>query len=79
MSATRKAALAAMMIAFLPVAGFAQQHEKPTLRSEEQKKQDAEIEREYERVMKGVRSQTAPSKYDPWQTVRPAASENSKK
>jgi hypothetical protein len=81
MSTTRTAVLAATIASLLPAAGYAQQQqrEKPTLRSDEQKKQDAEIERDYNRVMKGIRAQTPPSKYDPWQTVRPVDNEGGKK
>ena len=79
MSVTRTAAIAVMIIALLPVAGHAEEGEKPTLRSNEQKKEDAAIEKAYEQVVKGMKAQTPPSKYDPWQTVRPAASEGGKK
>jgi hypothetical protein len=80
MSTTRTVAIAAMMIAFLPVTAYAEEeHQKPTLRSDEQKKEDAAIEKAYEQVMKGVNARTAPTKYDPWQMVRPAANDSSKK
>ena len=68
-----------MMIALLPASAYSQEQQRPTARTDQQKKEDAEIEKAYERVMKGVNAQTAPSKYDPWQTVRPAAGQNTKK
>jgi hypothetical protein len=77
MSITRTVVIAAMIIAFLPAAAYAQEHQKPTLRSDQQKKEDAEIEKAYEQVVKGQKA--PPAKYDPWQTVRPPASEGGKK
>ncbi|HEY4855350.1 MAG TPA: hypothetical protein VIH98_01560 [Xanthobacteraceae bacterium] len=79
MSTTRTAAIAAMMIGLLPAVAYAQQEEKPTRRTDEQKKEDAAIEKAYEQVVKGMKARTPPAKYDPWQTVRPAASEGGKK
>ena len=77
MSTTRTVVIAAMIIAFLPAVAYAQEHQKPTLRSDAQKKEDAEIEKAYEQVVKGRKA--PPTKYDPWQTVRPAVSEGGKK
>lgn len=68
--------IAAVVTALLPAAAYSEEHQRPTARTDEQKKEDAAIEKAYERVMKGVNAQTAPSKYDPWQTVRPAGSQS---
>ena len=80
MRTTRIVTAAAAMIALLPATAYSQENQRPTARTDQQKKEDAEIEKDYERVMKGIKAQTAPSKYDPWQTVRPtAAADGSKK
>jgi hypothetical protein len=68
----RTVTIAAIMIALLPATAYSQEHEPATARTDEQKKEDAEIYKAYEQVMKGVNAQTAPAKYDPWQTIRHA-------
>jgi len=77
MTIPRTAAITALMIALMPAAAYAQEQEqqKPTRRTDEQKKEDAAIEKAYDQVMKGMKAQTPPSKYDPW----PPASEAGKK
>jgi hypothetical protein len=68
----RTVIIAAVMIALLPATAYSQEHKPATRRTDEQKKQDAEIEKAYEEVTKGMKSQAAPAKpWDPWQTVRP--------
>jgi hypothetical protein len=65
--------IAAMMIALLSAAtAYSQEHQPPTRRTDEQKKQDVEIEKAYEEVYKGIKAQTPSSRYDPWYTVRHA-------
>jgi hypothetical protein len=78
----RTVAVAALTIALLPATAYSQEHEPPTRRTEEQKKQDAEIEKAYQEVQKGIKAQTPSSNYDPWGTVRqqqPAASDKAKR
>jgi hypothetical protein len=74
----RKIAIAAVMIALLPAAAFAQ----TTQRTEDQKKKDTEIEKAYEQVIRDTKSQAPPpsnTKSDPWGNLRPAASDNTKR
>jgi hypothetical protein len=79
MSTIKTATIAAVMIALLPASAYAQEHQPATQRSDAEKRQDAEIEKAYEKVMKGVNAQTPRSRYDPWGTVRDRASESAKK
>jgi hypothetical protein len=78
----RRLAIAAMMIGFLPAAAYSQEQEKkPTLRSDAQKREDAEIEKAYREMIGRTKGQTksTPAKPDPWQTVRPAADDGPKR
>jgi hypothetical protein len=76
----RTVIIAATMIALLPATAYSQDHKPATTRTEEQKKEDAAIERAYQEVTKGLKAQAAPAKpWDPWQTVRPAAGESAKR
>jgi hypothetical protein len=72
----RKLAIAAVMIALLPVSAFAQ----TTQRTDDQKKKDTEIEKAYEQVIRDTRSAAPPpssnTKVDPWGTLRPTANDN---
>jgi hypothetical protein len=76
----RAVVIAGLMIALLPATAYSQDSHMPaTRRTDEQKKQDAEIEKAYHEVEKGIKAQTAPRKYDPWHTVRPAADDKAKR
>ena len=78
----RRLAIAAMMIGFLPAAAYSQEQEKkPTLRSDAQKREDAEIEKAYKEMIGRTKGQAqpAPAKPDPWQSVRPAAGDSTKR
>ncbi len=77
----RTVTIAAMMIALLPAIAYSQDHKPATTRSDEQKKEDAEIEKAYREVMKGGKGQVAPApaKTDPWQTIRPATGDSAKR
>ena len=79
MSTIKTATIAAVMIALLPASAYAQEHQPATQRSDAEKRQDAEIEKAYEQVMKGVNAQTPASKYDPWGTVRNTDNHGAKK
>jgi len=70
----RTVAVAALTIALLPAAAYSQEQQgPPTRRTGEQKKQDAEIEKAYQEVQKGIKAQTPSTNYDPWGTIRQAA------
>lgn len=79
----RRFAVAAAMLVLLPFAADAQQRDDPYLtppgaRTNEQKKTDAEIDKAYQQTVKGTRDSRPANKTDPWGTLRPAASDNSK-
>jgi hypothetical protein len=75
----RKIAIAAVMIAMLPASAFAQ----TTQRTDDQKKKDQEIQKAYDQVIRDTKSLAPPpsssSKSDPWGSLRPAASDNTKR
>jgi hypothetical protein len=79
----RTVTVAAMMIALLPATAYSQGDAPPpkTTRTDQQKKEDAEIEKAYQQMMKRSKGQAAPTpaKTDPWQTIRPAAGGDSGK
>jgi hypothetical protein len=74
----RTVIIAAVMIALLPASAYSQ-HKPATTRTDEQKKQDAEIEKAYQEVTKGSKGQGPAKPWDPWQTVRPAAADSPKR
>ena len=78
---------AAMLIALLPAPASAQGHPgaggagpgtgPPGVRTDAQKKKDAEIDQAYKDALK--RNSAAPTaKSDPWQTIRPANDDTAK-
>lgn len=76
----RKFIVAAVMVALLPAAAVAEERKgPPTARSDSEKKQDAEIDQAYRRVLKGTDDNAKPVKVDPWQSVRPANGDDSAK
>jgi len=79
----RTVAITAMMIALLPASAYAQQEDGPptSARTNQQKKEDAQIEKAYQEMIKRSRGQAAPApaKTDPWQTVRPADGDKTKR
>jgi hypothetical protein len=71
--------VAAAMMAVLPVVAYAQDKGPPTVRSDQEKKRDAEIEKAYKDAIRSTGNgvpQAAPS--DPWQSVRPSPADNTK-
>jgi hypothetical protein len=70
----KRAAFAALMIALLPAAAFAEGDKSVTqTRTEDQKKEDAANQKAYEQVIKDTHSGGPASvKIDPWHQVRPA-------
>ena len=75
----RTVTIAAMMIALLPAIAYSQDHKPATSRTDEQKKEAADIEKAYQQVTKGVKPAPAPAKTDPWQTIRPATGDSAKR
>jgi hypothetical protein len=80
----RRIAIAAIVLGLLPATTYSQgeeQQQKPTLRTDAQKREDAEIEKAYKEMIGRTKGQAqpAPVKPDPWQSVRPAASESTKR
>ena len=78
----RTVAITAMMIALLPASAYAQGDAPPTSsRTDQQKKEDAEIEKAYQEMIKRSKGPAAPApaKSDPWHTVRPADGDKTKR
>ncbi len=71
--------IVAIMIALLPAAAYAQAPPKGplTIRTEAEKKRDAEIDRAYKEALKRDASVKQPPP-DPWQTIRPAPTDTTK-
>jgi hypothetical protein len=73
------------MMAMLPATAYSQQgpspNKSPWERSAEQKRKDAEVDQAYKDAIKATKDkgQAAPTAIDPWQTVRPAATDNAKR
>jgi len=76
----KRALIAAIMIALLPAAAYAQAPPRgsPTARTDAQKKHDAEIDKAYREAVKSDASAKLPPP-DPWQTVRPAPTDTTKR
>jgi len=75
----RRVAIAAVMILLLHESAFAQSKSGPaTVRSDAERKQDAEIDKAYQEAVKRSNLGVHPAKADPWQTVRPADGDNAK-
>jgi hypothetical protein len=76
----RSFVIVALMMALLPASAHAQQRKGPlTNRTDEQMKQDAEIDKAYQDVLKNSKNNGQPAKIDPWQTIRPAAADGTKR
>ena len=72
--------VAALMMALLPLAAYAQgapPRGPATVRTEAEKKRDAEIDRAYKEALKRDASVKQPPP-DPWQTIRPAPTDTTK-
>ena len=76
----RKFVIAAIMMAVvvLPVSAYAQDKGPPTVRSDSEKKKDAEIERAYKDALKRTGNDAPAAPPDPWQDVRPATNDTTK-
>ncbi len=66
----RRMILAVAIGAIQPLAAYAQGHEPPTVRSEQEMKQDAATEKAYLDTLRRERTATQPATNDPWASVR---------
>jgi len=75
----KKFVIAAMIMALFPASAYAQQDKGPlTARTEKEMKEDKEIDKAYRDTMKRTGDNGQAAKSDPWQTVRPAGTDNTK-
>lgn len=73
----KKIAIAAILMALLPASALAQEKKgPPTVRSDSEKKHDAEIDQAYRRTLKGTDEKAKPTSTDPWGSLRPAGGGN---
>jgi len=80
----RRFVIAAALAVSLPSAAYPQQGgdpyvNNPGVKSDAQKRTEADIDKAYQQTVKQTRDKGPATKADPWGTVRPAASDNSKK
>jgi hypothetical protein len=73
----RRFIVATVLIAFLPASAYSQA--PATARTDKERKEDAEIDKAYEDATKRIQDKKQPLATDPWQTVRPATSDNTKR
>jgi hypothetical protein len=76
----KKLVIVAMMIALFPVSAYAQRDKGPlTARTEKETRDDKEIDRAYRETMKRTGGNGQAAKSDPWQTIRPPGTDNTKR
>lgn len=76
----RSLTIAALMIALLPVSAYAEeQHGPATVRTDKEKKEDDAIDKAYRERMKYLGAGGQAVKTDPWQSVRPAGGDSTKR
>jgi len=80
----RSFAIAAAIAVLLPLAAYAQQQgdpyvNNPGVKSDAQKRTEADIDKAYQQTVKQTRDKGPATRADPWGTVRPAASDSTKK
>jgi hypothetical protein len=74
----KRFAIATIIIALTMIAYSQQGSAQLTARTDKEKKADAAIEKAYEDSLKRGKSNGPAVKSDPWQTIRPAGSDNTK-
>jgi hypothetical protein len=74
----KRFAIATIIIALTMIAYSQQGNAQLTARTDKEKKADAAIEKAYEDSLKREKSSGPAVKSDPWQTIRPAGSDNTK-
>jgi hypothetical protein len=62
--------IAAIILALLSASAFAQQRGPKTTRSEEEKRNDAEVDKAYQKALKATGDKGQPVIQDPWGAVR---------
>jgi hypothetical protein len=76
----KKLVIAAIVTTLFSVSAHSQQDKGPlTARTEKQMKEDKEIDKAYQDAMKRPGDKGQPAKTDPWQTIRPAGTDNTKR
>ncbi len=78
----RRLVIAAIMMVLLPAAAYAQDNKDKgplTVKSEKEKKIDAEIDKAYQESLKREGGIKQPVKVDPWQAIRPAGDDSAKR
>jgi hypothetical protein len=71
----RRLAIAAFMIALLPLTAYAQDKSPLQAQEDQEKQRRIETEKEYQDTIKRLKASSAPAApVDPWQSVRPAPS-----
>jgi Ni/Co efflux regulator RcnB len=76
----KKLVIAAIVTALFSASAHAQQDKgPPTARTEKQMKEDKEIDKAYQDAMKKTGDKGQAAKTDPWQTIRPAGTDNTKR
>jgi uncharacterized protein YecT (DUF1311 family) len=79
----RRFVIAAMLVALLPAPAYPQDDSENrgpmTVRSDKEKKQDAAIDKAYQDAMKRAEATRQSAKTDPWQSVRPATNDGTKR
>ena len=72
-------AIAATMIVLFPAAAHSQQNKgPPTTRTEQEMKEDKEIDKAYRDAMKRAAGNGQAAKSDPWKIVRPPGANDTK-
>ena len=71
----------AVMSTLLPPAAYAQQDRKgpPTARTEAEQKNDTAIDQAYRQTLKHTDGKAKPANADPWQSIRPADGDTTKR
>jgi hypothetical protein len=76
----KKLVIAAMMISLFPASAYSQKDKgPPTTRTEKEMKEDSEVDKAYQETMKRSGSNGQTAKSDPWQTIRPAGTDSTKR
>jgi hypothetical protein len=74
----RRIAIAAMLCVLAPTFAYAQRTGPPTARDDKEKKEDSAIDKAYRDAVKRTDPGRS-TKIDPWQSVRPAPKDSTKR
>ena len=76
----RRLAIAVFMIAQLPLTAYAQDKSPLQAQEDQEKQRHIQTEKEYQDTIKRLKASSAPAApVDPWQSVRPAPTDTTKK